>query len=176
MNMRPGVSDVAAFLSLKKSLVRRMEWTERPSNKIPRWQQFESICYLGSSLSEEVVFRAHYRPAGVRTRGNLSIPIPETFYVSIYIREPRVYAIDTQPGQRHTNVIVPGRSYSGQTITATTHVHLWTDVGAGDGYVEPVEPPLLELEELIENFCVRVNLQLNGNFSHPEFGKTRTLL
>jgi hypothetical protein len=28
--------------------------------KMPRWQQFESICYLGSSLSEEVTFRAHF--------------------------------------------------------------------------------------------------------------------
>jgi hypothetical protein len=174
--VRPSESDVALFLALKKSVVRRMEWTERPSNKVPRWRQFESICYLGSSLSEEVTFRAHYRPAGFRVKGTLSIPIPESFYVSISIREHRVYAIDTQPGQRHSNVVVPGRLYSGQTVTATTHVHLWTDVGTGDGYVEPIEPPLLEIEDLIANFCDRVNLELNGDFLHPEFGRTGRLL
>ncbi|WP_293237893.1 hypothetical protein, partial [Paludibacterium sp.] len=136
----------------------------------------ESICYLGSSLSEEVTFRAHYRPSGFRTKGALSIPVPEAFYVSVSIREHRVYAMDTLPGQRHTNAVVPDRPYSGQIITAITHVHLWTDVGSGDGYVEPIEPPLLELEELIANFCDRVNLWLNGDFIHPEFGRTGNLL
>ena len=171
---KPSLDDVAAFIALKKSLVRIMEWTNRPSSKSPQWMQFESKCYLGTTLSEEATFRAHYRPAGIKEKGAATIVIPEAFYVSIGLREHRVVAIDTLPGQTHTNRIVPGMPFSGAKIDATTHWHVWTI--AGDGYVEPVEPAIIELEEIIDYFCGRVNLLLNGKFYHPMFGKSGSLI
>lgn len=171
---RPSEQDVAAFLLLKKSLVRVMEWTDRPSLKTPQWKAFESRCYVGSSISEEANFRAHYRPKGLKVRGEATIELPEAFYVSIWIREYRVFAIDTMQGQVHTNRIVDGMPYSGMEITATTHMHIWTS--AADGYAEPIEPPLVELEEIITAFCQRVNLRLNGIVRHPMYGQSMSLL
>jgi hypothetical protein len=171
---KPSTQDVAALLALKKSLVRIMEWTDRPSNKSPRWRQFESKCYIGGTLSEEVTFRAHYRPAGIQGRGRATIEIPEAFYVSLALREHRIAGMDTAPGQSHINRIVPGKPLSGATIKATTHWHSWTVVG--EGYVEPIEPPILEPDEAIAYFCNRVNLRLNGNFRHPMQGQTSQLL
>jgi hypothetical protein len=171
---KPSEQDVAAFIALKKSVLRIMEWTDRPSIKIPQWKQFESRCYLGSTLSDEVTFRAHYRPAGLKEKGVATIEIPEAFYVSLALREHRVVAIDTLPGQKHTNRVVQGRPLSGQKIDATTHWHVWTI--AGDGYVEPIEPPVLELADAIAYFCQRVNLKLNGAFKHPMYGQSGQLL
>lgn len=171
---KPSEQDVAAFLALKKSLVRIMEWTDRPSNKTPGWRQFESKCYLGSTLSEEATFRAHYRPKGMQSRGIATIVIPEAFYVSLALREHRVVAIDTSAGQVHMNRIVPGLPLSGKRVVADSHWHLWTI--AGDGYVEPVDPPLLQPEQAIAYFCNRVNLGLNGPFVHPMYGLTPALI
>lgn len=151
-----------------------MEWTDRPSVKTPQWKQFESKCYLGSTLSEEVTFRAHYRPSGIKMKGSATIEIPEAFYVSLSLREHRVVAIDTLPGQKHTNRMVQGLPLSGKTIDAITHWHVWTI--AGDGYVEPIEPPVLELQEAVAYFCQRVNLSLNGEFTHAMHGESGQLL
>lgn len=168
--IRPSEDEVASFIALKKSLVRTMEWTDRPSVKTPRWKQFESRCFLGSSVSDEVLFRAHYRPKGVRQRGASTIELPEIFYVSIWIRDDRVFAIDTHEGQVHKNAVIEGRSYSGMTITSTTHMHVWSV--KGDDYAEPIEPPLVELKDIISIFCARVSLSLNGDVKHPLRGQS----
>lgn len=172
--VRPSAQEVADFILLKKSLVRVMEWNDRPSLKTPRWKAFESRCFLGSSVSDEAIFRAHYRPQGFKVKGDSTIVLPETFYVGIYIREHRVFAIDTQRGQEHKNRVVAGMPYSGMTISSTTHAHIWTVVG--DDYAEPIEPPLLQLEEIIPAFCQRVNLWLLGEIKHPMYGQSMSLL
>lgn len=171
---KPTKQDVADLLALKKSLIRIMEWTDRPSNKTPRWLQFESKCYLGSTMSEEVTFRAHYRPAGIQHRGAATINIPEAFYISLSLREHRVAALDTLVGQSHTNKVVAGRPWSGMAISTVSHWHLWTT--ARDGYAEPVEPPTIEAEVAVAYFCNRVNLWLNGGFTHPMRGQSGQLL
>lgn len=171
---KPTDGDVAAFLALKKAIVRQMEWIDSPSKKAARWTKFESKCYLGSEISEEVDFRAQFRRRVIDRRGDADFEIPEAFFVSIWIRNHRVYGIDTKPGQTHTNAVVPGRQFSGSTITSVTHEHIWTI--AADDYVEPVEPPINNLEDAIAKFCVRVNLYLNGPFKHPLTGQTEQLL
>jgi hypothetical protein len=171
---KPTKDDVATFLALKKSLVREMEWIDSPSKKAPGWSKFESHCYLGTTVSEEVEFRAQYRPRGTQQRQFATIEIPEAFYVSVWIRNHRVYAIDTKPGQAHTNAVIPGLPYSGAVVRSLTHAHIWTV--AADDYVEPIEPPILELGLAIEIFCSRVSLMLNGPFVHPMKGKTEQLL
>jgi hypothetical protein len=174
-SIKPTIEDVAAFVQLRKVLIREMEWNDRPSNLTPRWLQFESHCEVGTSVPEEVKFRAHYRPAGVREMGAAVINIGEAFWISIGIREHRVLAGDTTlDGQEHKNPIIPGMPYSGQIIDSLSHFHVWTQFG--DKYVEPVEPTLLTLDDAIANFCQRVNLQLNGGFTHPLHGQTYFLL
>lgn len=172
--VKPTDSDVVAFMLLKKQLIREMEWVPSPSKKASGWDKFQSFCLLGTTVSDEVEFRAQYRARAIDRRGAATIEIPEAFYISIWIRNHRVYAIDTKPGQVHTNAVVPGLPYSGATIRAQTHEHIWTV--AADDYVEPVDPPVLELEAAIEKFCERVNLWLNGPFVHPRRGQTEQLI
>ena len=172
--VKPSNDDVAAFLTLRKSLVREMEWISSPSKKATGWAKFQSYCYLGTTPSDEIDFRAQYRARAIDRRGAATIEIPEAFYISIWIQNHRVYGIDTKPGQSHTNAIVHGTPYSGAIISSLTHEHIWTI--AADDYVEPVEPPIVELETAIAKFCDRVNLLLNGPFVHPMKGKTEQLL
>lgn len=172
--LKPTDDDVKTFIALKKAIVRQMEWIDSPSKKASGWAKFESKCYLGTEISEEVDFRAQYRKRTLTQRGQADIEIPEAFFISIWIRNHRVYGIDTKPDQKHTNAIVPGYQYSGAIITSTTHEHVWTI--AADDYVEPVEPPIMELEDAIAKFCERVNLYLNGPFKHPLQGQTEQLL
>jgi len=72
------------------------------------------------------------------------------------------------------NRVVPGLPLSGTRVTADSHWHVWTI--AGDGYVEPVGPPVREPEQAIAYFCDRVNLWLNGPFKHPMYGLTPELI
>lgn len=161
-------------MALRKAMVREMEWVDSPSKKSAGWAKFESKCYVGSDIPEEVDFRAQYRRRSIQQRGEAEIEIPEAFYVSVFIRNHRVYGIDTNPGQVHTNPVVAGRRFSGAIVATHTHEHLWTMAAAG--YVEPVEPPILDLKDAIAKFCERVNLYLNGEFLHPMKGQTEQLL
>lgn len=172
MNL-PTADDVASFIELKKQLVRVMEWSNRPSVKVPQWLQFESQCYLGTEISDELKFAAHYRPATNLVKGLAVIAIPEAFYVSLLMREHRIIAIDTCPGQKHTNKKGRGLPYSDQSINSTTHIHIWTE--RGEGYAEPIDPAIVEVDKIIAEFCRRVNLWLNGEFAHPMQGKQLTL-
>jgi len=161
-------------MALKKAIVREMEWVPSPSKKSAGWAKFESRCYLGSEISDEVDFRAQYRRRTFKRRGEAEIEVPVAFYVSIWIRNHRVYGIDTNPEQMHTNAIVAGLPYSGAVIASHTHEHIWTL--AADDYVEPIEPPIIELHAAIAKFCERVNLYLNGPFLHPLKGQNEQLL
>lgn len=171
---KPTKDDVDAFFLLRKTLLREMEWVPSPSKKASGWAKFQSFVYLGTTLSDEVDFRAQYRARTVDRKGAATIEIPEAFYMSIWIRNNRVYGIDTKPKQAHTNAVVEGMPFSGLIIRSLTHEHIWTI--AADDYVEPIDPPILELEEAFEKFCTRVNLLLNGPFSHPLKGQTEQLI
>lgn len=174
MVLKPSSEDIQAFIELRKALVREMEWVPSPSKKSAGWAKFESRCYLGTEVSEEVDFRAQFRRRSIQRRGQAEIEIPEAFYISIWVRNHRVYGIDTNPDQAHRNAIVSGLPFSGVVITAHTHEHIWTV--AADDYVEPIEPPIVELEDAIAKFCGRVNLYLNGPFLHPLKGQNEQLL
>lgn len=166
---RPTVEDVDKLILVLKQLLRSMDWVPRISKKKPTRWFFESACTFGSTDTDNVIFRAEYRPATSISKGLALMELPDLIYLGLFIGEHRVCAIDTNPGQSHTNLIGKGRPYFGQTINAATHVHLWTE--EGEGYVEPVEPPILEIERLCADFLQRVNLVLKGEFVHPLKGK-----
>lgn len=171
---KPTVDIVAALLELEKQIVRVMEWTDRPSAKIPQWRQFESRCTAGSTETETLIFRAHYRPKANVVLGSSIVLMAETCYVSLFVGPHRIFGIDSQVGQVHTNKIGYGRTYYKKTIKCPSHIHVWTD--AGEGYVEPLEPPVTELKDIFSEFKARVNLWLNGEYLHPLHGEQLKLL
>lgn len=171
---KPTVDVVTALLELEKQLLRVVEWTDRPSVKVPQWRQFESRCIAGSDETEYLIFRAHYRPNANVVIGDSIVHLPETCYVSLFVGPHRIFGIDSQQGQTHTNKIGYGRPYYKKTLRNPTHMHVWTE--AGDGYVEPIEPPLLDLKDIFSEFRTRVNLWLNGDFHHPQRGEQLHLL
>jgi len=151
-----------------------MEWSDRASIKKPQWLQFESRMYIGSDISDEVRFLAHFRPAANVVKGAAIIEVPMALYLSLLWQEHRVVALDSCSGQRHVNKKGHGLPYFGQLVKAKTHLHIWTD--AGEGYVEPIVCKSEEVEELFKEFSRQVNLWLNGRFAHPLENKQLDLL
>jgi len=165
----PTTEEVLGFLAVNKTLLRQMEWTPRLSRKHPQWWNFYSVCSIGNTETIDIMFRAQYKPGASIVKGSATIVTAEIIYVGLFIGEHRVSAMDTNVGQKHTNKIGEGLPYFGKTVESSTHIHIWTE--QGDGYVEPVEPPLFDIKELFLNFFDRVNLVLTGNFVHPLKGR-----
>lgn len=166
---KPTTEEVLHFLAVSKTLLRKMEWTPRISKKQPQWWNFYSACTIGKTDTIDILFRAQYKPRASIVKGMATIEVQEVIYAGLFIGEHRVSAMDTHIGQKHTNKVGKGLPYFGKTIDSPTHIHIWTE--QGDGYVEPVEPPLLEIKELFFNFFDRVNLALTGDFIHPLKGQ-----
>lgn len=162
---KPTVGEVEDLLVLWKELLREVEWSPRISKRKPTRWLFESACSVGTTATENVLFRAEHRPASTITKGTAIIEVPDLTYVGLFIGEHRVCAMDSHRGQAHTNTVGSGKPFYLQKVTATTHLHVWVD--EGDGYVEPVEPPIEDVEALFTQFFKRANLILNGAFLHP---------
>lgn len=47
---------------------------------------------------------------------------------------------------------------------------------AGEGYAEPVTPPLQTIAALMQHFLPRANLTLTGGFAHPLKGRQIELI
>lgn len=167
--IRLTVEDVDKLILVLKQMLRSMDWTPRISKKKPTRWFFESACTLGSSETSNIIFRAEFRPATSIAKGLSIIEYPDLIYLGLFIGEHRVCAIDSNPDQIHTNSIGKGLPFYGQTIDAPTHVHIWT--AEGEGYVEPVVPPILEIQALFTEFLQRVSLVLKGEFVHPLKGE-----
>lgn len=167
--IKPTTEEVDKLILVLKQMLRSMEWTPKISRKKPTRWFFETACLLGSTETSNVIFRAEFRPATTLTRGQAVIELQDMIYVGLFIGEHRVCAMDTHPGQEHTNSVGVGRPYYKKLIDAATHIHIWTD--EGEGYVEPVEPPILDCETLFTEFLDRVNLLLKGEFVHPLKGE-----
>lgn len=163
--LKPSIEDVEKMLTVWKQLLRTTEWIAKISKKKPTRWLFESACTIGTTDTSNVFFRAEFRPACSIHKGESIIEVPDLAYVGLFIGEHRVCAIDSHPGQSHSNSVGIGRPHFRKTIHSPTHIHIWTD--QGEGYVEPVDPPILEIEDLFTEFFRRVNLLLKGKFIHP---------
>lgn len=124
-------------------------------------------------ILEAVSFRAGYRDEKVTLRGQSVFVEPPKFECALFLHNNRIAAFDTNPGQRHTNKVGEGRPYFNQTIDAWTHEHIWT---GEEGYVEPIEPPILDVITLLQLFAQRCNLDFQGPFAHPLAGAQGNLL
>ena len=161
----PSTSEVEAILLLKKQVIRELEWSNRLNHKAPRWLEFESRCFMGSTERDEIIFRAQYRPLTNLVKGASISIIPETLYLSIFFGTHRIFGMDMQKGQLHKNKIGKGLPFYKQVITNSIHVHKWTVHGCG--YVEPLELEKETVEELFSEFLTRAILFLTGEFIHP---------
>jgi len=173
-NVLPTTDEVAAIMLLKKQVIRAMEWSDKQSSRTPQWRQFESFCIVGSEESEEVIFRALYRPHGNLIRGSTVIPLPEICNLSLCWFEHRIFGIDLDPTSHHKNKVGQGRKFYRKFVKSDVHIHIWTEEGYG--YVEPLDVKIRDVEELFDEFLKRDVLYLNGEFLHPMQGTQYLLL
>ena len=156
-----------------KIVVRPFVWGIQASGHTPKIHLFESAVQVGKKVLEGVVVRASYRGSKVVRRGDAEAVIPEKFDCALFLGVNRIAAIDTNPGQRHFNKVGIGLPYFNQVITAYSHRHLW----AGSyGYAEPIEPPLLDVVQLINVFSQECKLSFRGSLEHPLRGEQGDLL
>lgn len=134
------------------------------SGHTPKSYAFESSVQVGTTVLEGVTVRARYRGVKLIAKGMASITVPESFSCALFIGDERVVALDTNPGQAHTNKVGDGLPHFGRTIRTDTHRHIW--VGRY-GYVEPVEPPLLDVVQLLETFATELDMTFQGTLQHP---------
>lgn len=128
---------------------------------------------IENQAPEGLLVRASYRGQKTIRKGMAEMKQPEKFECALLLKNQRIAAIDTNPGQKHTNRVGAGLAYYGQTLTSATHRHIWT----GEyGYVEPVEPPLLDVVDLLKTFAFEYHLCFKGTFSHPLAGVQGDLL
>lgn len=147
-----------------KLVTRQFSWQIEASGHTPQSYVFESSVQIGHQVMEGVVVRARYRGEKLIHKGQASFAIPESFSCALFVGDDRVFALDTNPAQSHTNKVGEGLPHFGQTIRAPTHRHIW--IGCY-GYVEPVEPPLLDVLELLKTFEKELNLTFQGTLQHP---------
>lgn len=157
-----------------KIIVRRMQWVHETGKHSPPWMLFESAIKIGDEMPEGLRFLARYRAPKTIVRGGAQVDIGENFNVAIFASNSlRIAAIDTNPGQRHTNRVGEGMPYFGQTISTDTHRHIWT---GQPGYVEPIEPAITDVVKLLEIFAKECNLTFTGPIVHPRSGEQGILL
>jgi hypothetical protein len=156
-----------------KLVVRPFIWSIEASGHVPKTSIFESGVQAGKEVLEGVVVRARFRGPKRIEKGLASFTIPESFACALFVENDRVAALDTNPQQSHPNRVGAGRPFYGKTLLNPTHRHVW--VGEY-GYAEPVEPPLMDVVELLKTFAVECNLTFQGNIEHPLKGETGTLL
>lgn len=156
-----------------KQVLRAFEWSRQEGAKDCPWQIFDSSVQIGAEMPYSLRFIAKYRPAQTLRKGEAVVSLPEKINVGLVYSGHRIAAYDTVPGQRHTNKVGVGRPYYQQTITAITHRHIW--VGK-DGYVEPIDPPMLDVVQLIHAFADEYNLVMTGSVHHPLVGQQGTLI
>lgn len=151
-----------------------MAWVSKQGNYSPALYEYTSAVRVSGEIPEGIIFRARFRDRKTIQQGAASVVLSPSFSAALQIGNARIAAIDTNPGQLHTNSsrIGVGRPFYGQAIDADTHVHIW--VGEY-GYVEPVEPSLLDLQILLEAFYRLANIVPPRDFVDPLVGQQGTL-
>ena len=72
-----------------------------------------------------------------------------------------MYGVDTDDSF-HTSLVGEGRPLFRKPLADRSHEHLWVD--AGEGYAEPVTPPLQTIAALMQHFC-RARIHADRRFS-----------
>lgn len=166
-------SEVRDILAAPKETVKPVAWTARPAAGQAQWMEYASTCRLRGEARDDIIFRAVYRPAGTAVHGLAVIALPETCSASLFVGPHRVLGVDTTDAF-HTSLVGAGRPHHGVVLQSRTHLHTWHD--DGEGYAEPVEPPLNDLAAVVSYFLQQANLALAGGFAHPLKGRQIELL
>jgi hypothetical protein len=170
----PSTEDAQHLLRMPNKVVARpFAWLVQASGHTPKIHLFESAIQVGNEVLEGVTVRASYRGPKIIQKGMAKITTPEKFECALFFGIHRVAAIDTNPGQRHHNSTGTGLPFYNQTISTDSHRHIWT---GAYGYAEPIDPPLLDVLQLIHTFAAECNLIFQGNLVHPLRGEQGELL
>lgn len=166
--------EVEDFLAIpNKSVLREISWDPKLGGHIPPFLEFASAISVNGVVLEGILFRASYRAPKIIIKGSAEVNTGESLSVALFANNHlRISAIDTNPSQRHINNVGVGRPFHGHTIDARTHLHIW--VGSY-GYVEPIEPALLEMEKMFEYISKCCNLTFTGKFVDPRKGSQGAL-
>lgn len=166
--------NIRDLLTLEGKVVAKpFSWVIQAGGYSPKVHLFQSAIQIGSETLEGVFIKISYRGKKTIIKGQAEIVTPEKFDCALFLNNHRIAAIDTFPGQRHFNKVGNGLPFFNQTIYNATHRHIWT----GEyGYAEPVEPPILDVIELIERFAQECRLEFRGNLEHPLRGEQGELL
>lgn len=114
---------------------------------------------------KSVTVRARYRGEKLIKKGLASITVPESFSCALFIGDEQVFALDTNPGQPHTSLAFgEGLPHFGRTIQTDTHRHIWAGCY---GYVEPVEPSLLDVCRTAKDFGEELDLTFQRCLATP---------
>ncbi|MFU2067692.1 hypothetical protein ACLQ9R_01315 [Bordetella hinzii] len=165
--------EVAELLArTDKTVVREFRWIPDAGAKGGERFSFDSAVQVGSVFPYAVRFIAKYRAKRTISIGQSCVVKPAKFDAALLCTPHRVAALDTAPGTIHSNNVGVGRPYFGQRLTCATHRHIW--VGSY-GYAEPVEPPIMEVVDLVLAFAKECNVILNGEVTHPLLNTTGDL-
>lgn len=166
-------NEVKGFLEIPNKLViRPISWVSQISGHTPQWKIFESAIQIGEEIQEGFVFRARFQGPKTIIRGAATTVVPESFSAAIFFNATdRIAAIDTGRAP-HRNDIGFGKPYFNRTFCGPTHRHIWT---GSYGYAEPIEPPILNVVELLETFAAECNLCFASKVTNPIIGSQGSL-
>jgi len=161
--------EVAELLARSdKMVIREFRWIPEAGTKGGERFSFDSGVQVGTLFPYAVRFIAKYRAHRTITIGRSSVLKPAKFDAALLCTPHRVAALDTSDTP-HSNNVGVGRPFFGQRLTCATHRHIW--VGSY-GYAEPVEPPIMDVVDLVMTFAKECNVVLNGNVTHPLLNTT----
>ncbi|HYG44822.1 MAG TPA: hypothetical protein VEA17_18030 [Bordetella sp.] len=166
-------AEVHDILAEPKETVKPVAWAPRPAAGHAQWMEFCSACRVRGEARDDIIFRAIYRPARTAVHGQAVIAMAEACSASLFVGPHRVMGVDTGD-TFHTSLIGKGRPHYRDRLAERTHRHVWHD--DGEGYAEPVVPPLEDIATLIPYFLQQANLVLAGGFAHPLKGRQIELL
>lgn len=167
------VAEADAIIAAAKFTVKPMEWVPKRSSANPRWLEFVSVCQIDNEIREDLFFRSQFRASKIEVVGAARIEYKAIYNAAITAGGERIFALDADDTP-HTNKVGAGKPWYQKTLRGRFHLHSWTS--EGDGYAEPVDEALDDIELLVARFLHLANLELISEFRHPLHGTQLDLL
>ena len=136
-----------------------MAWVKKLNHSDPVWYEYRcALDYIDDPTETPeglMVVCQWKRKDGLK---------PETWNCGLFFNGGRIYGIDSNELQRHTNKAGAGRPYFRRTIDGI-HEHTWSEEGYG--YVEPLALVPVDGSAVWKAFVARAGIADPG-FVHPD--------
>ena len=151
--------DAQKVIARSKTLVAPMAWTKKLNHSDPVWYEYRSALEYADDPTETpeglMVVCQWKRKDGLK---------PETWNFGLFFSGGRIYGIDSNELQKHTNKVGVGRPYFRRTIDGI-HEHTWSEEGYG--YVEPFALASVDGPSVWKAFVAGAGIADPG-FVHPD--------